>query len=153
MTPTLTAVVGFAAWYVLLTLVLATVSLRARLGGQEAGEHVPRGRLGHAGVRRAAHRGARQLLRDAAVFVALALVATPAGKPAITGPRSRLWVLARAWASRSRHLVSTSVPAVLVRANLFFLQVLIYGWWSIRLLGVATTATHSCPAGALGSAS
>jgi hypothetical protein len=30
--------------------------------------------------------------------------------------------------------VSTSVPAVMLRANLFFVQMLIYLWWTIRLL-------------------
>jgi hypothetical protein len=33
------------------------------------------------------------------------------------------------------HIISTSVPAVLLRANLFFVQALIYLWWTIRLLG------------------
>ena len=46
-----------------------------------------------------------------------------------------MWVLYARVAQSMTHIVSTSAPAVLLRANLFFAQVLIYGWWAIRLLG------------------
>ena len=45
-----------------------------------------------------------------------------------------MWVLYFRIAQSITHVISTSVPAVLLRANLFFAQMLIYLWWTIRLL-------------------
>jgi uncharacterized MAPEG superfamily protein len=118
MTPTLTAVVGFAAWYVLLTLVLATYRSGLVLGGKRAANTFRVDGSDTPGFGARLTRARDNCYETLPVFVALAVVAT----------------LAARVGQSLTHLVSTSVPAVLVRANLFFLQVLIYGWWSIRLL-------------------
>ena len=133
MTPTLTAVVGFAAWYVLLTLVLATYRSGLVLGGRRAANTFRVDGSDTPGFGARLTRARDNCYETLPVFVALAAVATLAGKTAVTDTLAP-WVLAARVGQSLTHLVSTSVPAVLVRANLFFLQVLIYGWWSIRLL-------------------
>jgi hypothetical protein len=45
-----------------------------------------------------------------------------------------MWVLYARIGQSLTHIVSTSVPAVMLRATLFFAQILIYLWWVIRLL-------------------
>ena len=66
-------------------------------------------------------------------FVALALGASLMGRLDVTDPLA-MWVLYFRIAQSITHVISTSVPAVLLRANLFFVQMLIYLWWTIRLL-------------------
>jgi len=68
------------------------------------------------------------------LFAALALGASIAGRLAVTDPLA-MWVLYARVGQSVVHLSSTSVPAVQLRAGLFFVQVLIYAWWAIRLLG------------------
>ena len=133
MTPTLTAVAGFAFWYVLLTLVLATYRSGLVLGGRKPANTFAVDGSDMPGFGARMTRARDNCYETLPVFVAIALVATLAGRTAITDPLA-LWVLAARIGQSVTHIVSTSVPAVLVRANLFFLQVLIYGWWSIRLL-------------------
>ena len=67
------------------------------------------------------------------LFAALALGASLAGRLDVIDPLA-MWVLYARLAQSVTHIASTSVPAVLLRANLFFVQVLIYLWWTIRLL-------------------
>ena len=45
-----------------------------------------------------------------------------------------MWVLVFRILQSITHIISTSVPAVLIRANLFFAQVLIYLWWVLHLI-------------------
>jgi len=67
------------------------------------------------------------------LFAALAVGAHITGRLDVTDPLA-MWVLYFRLAQSVTHLASTSVPAVTIRANLFFLQIFIYGWWTIRLL-------------------
>jgi uncharacterized MAPEG superfamily protein len=133
MTPTLTALVGFAAWYVVLTLGLATYRSGLVLGSRKAANTFRVDGSDTPGFGARLTRARDNCYETLPVFVALAVVATIAGKTAVTDALAP-WVLAARVAQSLTHIASTSVPAVLIRANLFFLQVLIYGWWAIRLL-------------------
>ena len=66
-------------------------------------------------------------------FVALAVGAALSGRLAVTDPLA-MWVLYARIGQSLTHVVSTSVPAVQVRASFFVVQILIYAWWAFRLL-------------------
>jgi uncharacterized MAPEG superfamily protein len=131
---TLTALLGFAAWYVLLSLVLGFFRVGLVFGGQKAANSFAVNGADLPGFGQRLTRARDNCYETLPVFAALALVATASGRTAVTDPLA-MWVLYARLGQSLTHIASTSVPAVLLRANLFFAQVLIYGWWTIRLLG------------------
>ncbi|HYV65797.1 MAG TPA: hypothetical protein VE964_06115, partial [Myxococcales bacterium] len=64
---------------------------------------------------------------------ALILVAVVAGRSAITDSLAMLAVYCRMGQSIV-HLISTSQPAVMVRATFYTVQMLIMVWWAWQLL-------------------
>ncbi len=133
MSSTATALIGFAAWFGLLSLVLGfyRVGLVLR-GGKAANTFAPSGAdLQPFGQRLT--RARDNCFETLPLFAALALGAQLSGQLAVTDPLA-LWVLGLRIAQSVTHLVSTSVPAVQLRATLFFAQMLIYLWWAVRLL-------------------
>jgi uncharacterized MAPEG superfamily protein len=131
---TLTALLGFAAWYVLLSLILGLFRVGLVFGGQKAANSFAVNGADLPGFGQRLTRARDNCYETLPVFAALALVATASGRTAVTDPLA-MWVLYARLGQSLTHVASTSVPAVLLRANLFFAQVLIYGWWVIRLLG------------------
>ena len=55
------------------------------------------------------------------------------GRLAVTDPLA-MWVLYARIGQSLTHIVSTSIPAVQLRATLFFAQIVIYLWWAFHLL-------------------
>lgn len=133
MNHTLASLLGFAAWYVLLTLGLGTVRVGLVFAGKKAANTfaVSGSDLGAFGQRMT--RARDNCYETLPLFAALALVATITGKTAVTDPLAA-WVLIARIAQSLTHLVSTSVPAVVARAALFFVQVFIYASWCVALL-------------------
>lgn len=130
---TVTALLGFAAWFVLLSIILGLYRVGLVVAGRKAANaFVPDGSdvpgLGHRLTR-----ARDNCFETLPAFAAIAFVASAAGRLDVTDPAA-LWVLYARIAQSVTHIASTSVPAVLLRANLFFVQILIYGWWSIQLL-------------------
>ena len=130
---TLTALAGFGAWLVVLTLVLGFFRIGLVLGGQRAvnsfavnGSDVP-------GFGQRLTRARDNCYETLPIFGAITLVAYASNQLALTDSLA-IWVLYARIGQSLTHLVSTSVPAVLLRANLFFFQVLVYAYWSYRLL-------------------
>jgi uncharacterized MAPEG superfamily protein len=68
------------------------------------------------------------------VFAALALAAQLSGRLEVTDGMA-MWVLYARLGQSVAHMISTSVPVVLVRATLFVVQLLIYLTWTIQLIG------------------
>ena len=134
MTPTLTALLGFAAWYVVLTIVMGLVRVGLVFAGRrQANTFAVNGSdLSPFGQRLT--RARDNCYETLPIFAAIALVATLSWRSNVTDPLA-MWVLYARIAQTLTHLASTSVPAVILRANFFFAQMLIYLWWSIRLLG------------------
>ena len=56
-----------------------------------------------------------------------------------------MWVLYLRLGQSVTHIVSTSVPAVQLRAALFFGQMLIYAWWAIQLLALSQRSRLLAP--------
>jgi uncharacterized MAPEG superfamily protein len=130
---TATALIGFAGWFVLLSIGLGFYRVRFMQSGQKAANtFATDGRdldpFGHRLTR-----ARDNCFESLPAFVALALGASLAGRLDVTDGLA-MWVLYARIAQSLTHIASTSVPAVMVRATFFFVQMLIYAWWVIRLL-------------------
>ena len=133
MSPTLTALVAFAAWAALLVFGLANLRIvYARRTQQALNRFTPDGSdlegLGQRWTR--AHLNCLEFLPIAAT-VGLAAVVT--GNAAVTDPLAMVLLYLRI-AQTVVHLISTAVPFVLIRATLFVGQLAIVLSWSYALL-------------------
>ena len=129
---TLTALAGFAAWYVVLTIVRGLFRMGRIVGGKAVNSFAVSG-SDLPGLGERLTRARDNCYETLPIFIALAVVAYATNQLAITDPLA-MWVLYARIGQSLTHVISTSVPAVLVRANLFFLQMLVYLYWSFRLL-------------------
>ncbi len=134
MTPSLTALCLFAGWTVLLVVSLALYrALHAQRSGKGLNTFAPDGAdiaaLGQRLTR--AHLNCLELLPVVGVVI---LAAAAAGRGAVTDPLAMPLLYARI-AQSVVHLISTSVPMVMLRATLFVVQVAIVASWIFRLLG------------------
>lgn len=134
MSTTATALIGFSAWYILLTFALGFLRTGLVLGGQRAanGFAVDGSDLG--GFGRRLTRARDNCYENLPLFAAIALGATIAGRTAVTDPLAMVVLYARIGQSLT-HVASTSVPAVFVRFAFFLVQLAIFAWWTIALLG------------------
>jgi uncharacterized MAPEG superfamily protein len=130
---TATALVGFAGWFALLSIVLGLYRLRFVMGGKPVNAFASDGQdldpLGHRLTR-----ARNNCYETLPLFAAIALGASISGRLDVTDPLA-MWVLYARIGQTLTHIVSTSVAAVQVRGAFFFAQMLIYIWWAIRLLG------------------
>ena len=133
MTDTLIALAGFAAWFVALSLVMALYRTSFVLRGQRAANSFAVNGSDLPGFGQRLTRARDNCYEMFPIFGALALVAFASNRLAVTDPLA-MWVLFARIGQSLTHLVSVSVPAVLLRANLFIVQILIYAYWSYRLL-------------------
>jgi uncharacterized MAPEG superfamily protein len=134
MGPTASALVGFATWLVLLTVVLALY--RGYVGastGKPLNSFLPDG-SDMPGFGRRLTRARDNCFETLPVFAAIALGAQLSGRLEVTNGLAP-WVLYSRIAQSVTHIASTSVPAVLLRATMLVVQLAIYLTWAIRLLG------------------
>jgi len=132
MNNTIQALLGFSAWFVLLSLVMAVYRTVLVNQGRAANAFAPNGSdLPPFGQRLT--RARDNCFETLPIFAAIALAASVLGRFDVTNPLA-LWLLAARIGQSAVHLVSTSVPAVLLRAGLFFAQLFVYAWWIWRLL-------------------
>ncbi len=131
---TATALLGYAAWYLLLTLTLTTVRSTLVLSGRRAANTFAVDGSDLGGFARRLTRARDNCYETLPIFAAIALGASLAGRLAVTDPLA-LYVLYARIGQSATHLVSTSVPAVFLRFGFFLVQMAIYAWWSIQLLG------------------
>jgi uncharacterized MAPEG superfamily protein len=133
MSPTLVALVAFAAWTGLLVFGLANFRISIAMRTQKplnsfspSGDDIQG--LGQRWTR--AHLNCLEFLP---VFGAVGLAAVASGRTAVTDPLAMVVLYSRI-AQSIVHLIGVSVPLVLVRATLFVVQLLIVLWWSYQLL-------------------
>jgi uncharacterized MAPEG superfamily protein len=136
MNPTLASLLGFAAWYVLLSFALGAVRVGLVFSGKKAANTFAANGSDLSPLGQRVTRARDNCYETLPLFAALVLVATLTGKTAATDPLAP-WVLAARIAQSLTHLASTSVPAVVIRATLFFIQTFIYAWWCIALVRLA----------------
>ena len=133
MTDTLTALAGFAAWYVVLTVVMGLYRVGFSLSSQKPVNSFAVNGSDLPGFGQRLTRARDNCYETLPIFGAIALVAFASSQLAVTDPLA-MWVLYARVGQSLTHLLSISIPAVLLRANLFFFQALVYAYWSYRLL-------------------
>lgn len=130
---TATALVGFAGWFALLSLVLGLYRVRLVLSAGKAANTFATDGSDLDPLGRRLTRARDNCFETLPLFAALALGASLGGRLDVTDALA-MWVLYARIAQSITHIVSTSVPGVMLRGTLFFVQILIYLWWVIRLL-------------------
>ncbi|MBI3786017.1 MAG: MAPEG family protein [Deltaproteobacteria bacterium] len=131
---TATALIGFAGWFALLTIVLGLYRVGLVLSGQKQANTFATNGADLAPIGHRLTRARDNCFETLPLFAALALGASISGRLSVTDPLA-MWVLYARLGQSLTHILSTSVPAVQLRATLFFAQMFIYAWWAIRLLG------------------
>ena len=131
---TATGLIGFAAWLALLSIVLGVYRVALVLRAGKAANSFATSGSDLAPFGQRLTRARDNCFETLPLFAALALGAQLAGRLDVTDALA-MWVLYLRLAQSLTHLASTSVPAVQLRATLFFGQLAIYAWWAIQLLG------------------
>jgi uncharacterized MAPEG superfamily protein len=133
MTPTLTAVTGFAAWALLLLIMMEGIRSKMVLAKQvPANAFVPDNSNLSLFMQRLA-RAHANCLEGLPIFGGLMLVAVVSGRSAITDPLAYLFLAARILQSLV-HLLSLSILAVNIRFAFFVVQMGIASYWAYKLL-------------------
>jgi uncharacterized MAPEG superfamily protein len=133
MSNSLLALVGYAAWMLILLGILATLRSALTLSGKrEASTFSPDGRDVSPFSARLC-RAHANCYESLPIFAAVVVAAVVSGNAAVTDPLA-LWVLAARIGQSSVHLASVSNEAVTVRFGLFLVQYVILAWWIVQLL-------------------
>ncbi len=133
MTPTGTALTGFTIWFVALTVALALFRTYLSFStGKALNSFAPDG-LDTPGLGRRLTRARDNCFETLPAFAALALVASMSGRLDVTDGLAPVVFYTRVIQSVT-HIISISVPAVLLRATMLTIQIVIYLMWGIRLL-------------------
>ena len=133
MSPSILAVICFAAWTIVTALVMVNHRIFFVLSGRRRINSFTPDGAGVSPFQARACRVHANCYENLPVFAALVLGAAAAGKGAITDPLAMIAVYARVVQS-TVHLVSTSEIAVSIRATFWTVQILIMLWWTSRLL-------------------
>lgn len=131
---TATALLGFAAWYLLLTFTLGFVRSGLVLSGKKAANSFKTDGSDIGGFAHRLNRARDNCYETLPLFGAIALVASMTNRLAVTDPLAMYVLYARIGQSLT-HIASTSIPAINVRFGLFLVQVIIYAIWIVRLFG------------------
>lgn len=133
MTPSLVALCLFAGWTILLVASLALYrGLFASRSGKALNSFSPDG-TDVAGFGQRLTRVHLNCLETLPVAAAVILAAAVAGRAEVTDPLAMPLLYARLGQSIV-HLISTSVPMVMLRAGLLVVQLVILGSWILRLV-------------------
>lgn len=136
MSATGTALIGLVLWSVVLSFVLVSTRVSAVMKGErELNQFQPDGKdLGAAGQRiTRAHANSLEYLAGAVGLMALAIAT---GNAAVTDGLAMALLGCRVGQSVV-HIISTAKPMVMIRATLFSVQLGIWIYWSVKLLGMA----------------
>ena len=127
------ALVGYAAWTLVLLGMIAVVRGSLTLSGQRAANSFGVDGSDVSPFSNRLCRAHANCYENLPVFAALVLVALATGNAAITNALAP-WALAARVGQSTTHLVSTSSLAVQARFGLFLAQFLIQVWWVVSLL-------------------
>jgi uncharacterized MAPEG superfamily protein len=134
MSATASALAGFAGWFLLLTAILGFYRTALVLSGQRAANSFRSDGTDTPGFGQRLVRARDNVYENLPVFAALALAAHITGQLAITDPLAPVVLYARLGQSLT-HLASVSVPAVFLRFGFYIVQIVVWAWWAIQLLG------------------
>jgi uncharacterized MAPEG superfamily protein len=133
MGPTATALIGFAGWFVLLSIALGVYRVALVFAGKKVANTFATDGSDLEPLGGRLTRARDNCFETLPLFAALALGADMTARLAVTDPLA-MWVLYARIGQSVVHGISTSVLAVQIRATLFFVQIGIYAWWTIGLL-------------------
>jgi uncharacterized MAPEG superfamily protein len=134
MSATATAVAGFAGWFILLTVALATYRSALVLSGRKAANGFRSDGSDVGGLGQRLTRARDNVYENLPAFAALALAAWMQGRLDVTDPLAHTVLWARIGQSLT-HIASISVPAIYVRFGFYLVQIAIWAWWATRLIG------------------
>ena len=134
MGPTATALVGFAGWFLLLTLILATIRTALELSGKKAANGFATDGSDLGGFTQRLTRARDNCYENLPLFAAVVLGAHISGSLAVTDPLAP-WVLYARIGQSVTHIASTSVPAIFLRFGFYGVQLAIWAAWIVQLLG------------------
>jgi uncharacterized MAPEG superfamily protein len=134
MGPTATALLGFAAWYLLLTFALGIFRSGLVLSGKKPANSFASDGSDVGDFGRRLNRARDNCFETLPLFGAIVLAASLMNKISVIDPLAMYLLYARIGQSVT-HLASTSIPAINVRFTLFLVQVVIYAIWVVQLLG------------------
>jgi uncharacterized MAPEG superfamily protein len=134
MEPTATALLGFAAWYLLLTFALGIFRSGLVLSGKKSANSFATDGSDVGDFGRRLNRARDNCFETLPLFAAIVLAASLMNKIGVIDPLAMYLLYARVGQSVT-HLASTSIPAINVRFALFLVQVVIYAIWIVQLLG------------------
>lgn len=134
LSPTLYALTGFAGWTLLLMLIMTTNRVLNSFGGAKipmnkfsaTGEDLP-------GFGQRVTRAHLNCLENLPVFAALVAATILSGQFGVMDSTA-MYVLYARIAQSVVHLISASLPMVLVRGSFFFIQVALMVWYACQLL-------------------
>lgn len=133
MNPTLLSLLGFTAWFLVLTFALAFWRVRVSVSiGKPINSYSPDG----ADLPGFGHRLTRardNCFETLSVFVAIALAASAVGNLDMLDGLAP-WVLLSRIIQSLIHIVSTVSSAVVARASMLTVQLVIYSYWVVGLL-------------------
>lgn len=133
MTPTATALLGFAAWFLLLTFALGIFRAALVFSGKKAANTFATDGSDVGAFGRRLNRARDNCYETLPLFGAIVLAASIAGKLAVLDPLAPYVLYARIGQSVT-HLASTNLMAINVRFFFFIVQVVIYAIWVVQLL-------------------
>jgi hypothetical protein len=133
MAPTVTALVGFAGWFLLLTFALGFYRTGLVLSGQKAANAFAPDGSDVSAFGRRLNRARDNCYETLPLFTALAAAAFMSNRLGVTDPWA-MWVLLARIGQSVVHITSTSVLAVQVRFAFFLAQLAIYLLWTVQLL-------------------
>lgn len=133
MNPALLSLLGFTAWFLVLTFALAFWRVRVSASiGKPINTYSPDG-TDLPGFGHRLTRARDNCFETLPVFVAIIFTASALGKlDVLNGLAS--WVLLSRITQSLIHMISTSSPAVVARATMFTVQLVIYSYWVVVLL-------------------
>ena len=133
MAPTAIALLGFAAWYLLLTFALGFFRSGLVLSGKKAANTFATDGSDVGAFGRRLNRARDNCFETLPLFGAIALAATITNRVVVLDPLAMYVLYARVGQSAT-HLASTSIMAINVRFFFFIVQVVIYAIWVVQLL-------------------
>ena len=134
MAPTVTALLGFAAWFLVLTFALGVFRSALVLSGKKAANTFATDGSDVGAFGRRLNRARDNVYETLPLFCAIALAAFIQNNLALLDPLAMYLLFARIGQSVT-HIISTSIMAINVRFALFLVQLVIYTIWVVRLLG------------------
>lgn len=132
MNPTLLSLLGFTAWFLVLTYALAFWRVRVSVStAKPINSYSPDG-ADLPGFGQRLTRARDNCFETLPVFVAIAFAASALGKLDMLDSLAP-WVLLSRIIQSLVHMISTSSPAIVARATMLTVQLVIYSYWVVGL--------------------